>query len=217
MAMNSFKKMIMMANQIDDKPSLPSHIVRCEYLECTGTQYIDLGYPLGYNNKVVIDVEPNNVTTESILIGNNTISSRAFAIGTKNVKSANLRFDGRTIQCNLYKEGRYFISMDKNGASAREDVYTWNPASFVTEGNVFLFAWRGASGTAQYFYKGKIYSCQIYENDILIHDYIPAFNVNLSRAGMYDLVTGIFLTNNGTGEFVFETPNIPDTILEERD
>jgi hypothetical protein len=192
----------MMANQIDDKPSLPSYIVRCEYLESTGTQYIDLGYPLGYNNKVVVEaLSTYTGSSDNYLLGNSVVAGQRLCL---NLRNANGRqhFDGIYIDVNLYRENKSFYTISKEGIYCNEDFYNFkNTKEFVTEGNVYLSGSKLSYGGVGF--KGKIYSCQIYENDVLVHDYIPAFNVNVSRAGMYDLVTGIFLTNNGKGEFSY--------------
>lgn len=197
--MSKLKKFIMMANQIDDEPSLPSEYMRLKYLEATGTQYIDLGYSLGYNNKVIADIEPKSSTTASVVIINITNTSKSIQLNIQNAAGGQ-RFGNVLNARNLYREGRYSVSIDNKGVSAKDDFYAWNASvsDFTTEGNVFLFGIKNV-----YPYKGKMYSCQIYENDVLIHDYVPVFNVNESKVGIYDLITGIFLTNNGTGEFTY--------------
>jgi hypothetical protein len=202
----------MMANQIDDKPSLPSYLVRCEYLESTGTQYIDLGYPLGYNNKVMMDIWANTASHSNGIFGNSVNSTRRFSANT-GTSSSYCTFGSAIQNTPKHQDKRQLWIIDKSGIVVDDNNYNWNtiPTDFTTDGNVTVFAIRTSATAVANHFKGKIYSCQIYENDILIHDYIPTLNINLSRAGMYDLVTGIFLTNNGTGEFVFEIPYIPDT------
>ena len=55
----------MAANQIEDDAieSLPSPYILCEYIKCNGDQYVDLGYPLGYNDKIKFDVQANMQTS----------------------------------------------------------------------------------------------------------------------------------------------------------
>lgn len=195
----------MMANQVDDKPSLPSHLVRCEYLEATGTQYIDLGYPLGYNNKVVADIEPKSSTTTSAVILNITNASKSIQLNVQN-GACQQKFGKVVNTYKLYREGRYSVSIDNKGVSAKDDFYKWNTSvsDFTTEGNVFLFGTKNV-----YQYNGKLYSCQIYENDILIHNYIPCYNTENYRPCMYDVTTGIELYNAGTSEFIYHIADKP--------
>lgn len=47
----------------------------------------------------------------------------------------------------------------------------------------------------------KLYSCKIYEDDVLIKDFIPA-KVG-EKVGLYDAVSKKFHENKGTGEFLY--------------
>lgn len=192
----------MMANQIDDKPLLPKEYVQLEYLESTGKQYIDLGYPFGYTNTVELDLYPELLNETRFIFGNVTDTKAAVTISMQNSNHAYNRFDGALNMVKIVKNERYIIRSGKDGLSNGDFFIPWeSPTDFTTKGNVFLFAARNSMGTAQYFYLGKIYSCRIYENDVLIHNYIPALRSTDSKPGMYDLVTGQFFTNQGKGEF----------------
>lgn len=208
--MSSLKKLIMMANQGSDSSSLPSHLERAEYLEATGTQYIDLGYPLGYENKVVVDIYSTRMTTSHFIFGDATTTTRGFTLEV-NTGNSLCRFGNTSNNTAKYKDERQLWISDYNGIDINGTHYPWSatPTDFTTEGNVFLCAVRNASGAAQYFYRGKIYSCQIYENDVLIHDYIPCFNTENRRPCMYDTITGIELYNQGTGEFNYHIEGRP--------
>ena len=48
-------------------------------------------------------------------------------------------------------------------------------------------------------FQGKMYYCKIYDNDVLVRDFIPAVRDSDGKAGLYDLVTNQFYTNVGTG------------------
>jgi hypothetical protein len=48
-------------------------------------------------------------------------------------------------------------------------------------------------------FQGKMYYCKIYDNDILVRDFIPAVRDSDSKPGFYDLVTNQFYTNAGSG------------------
>ena len=47
-----------------------------------------------------------------------------------------------------------------------------------------------------------IYMAQIYENDTLVRNFIPARQNSDGKIGMYDTVTNRFFTNDGTGTFI---------------
>ena len=201
----------MMANQGDGSSSLPSHLERAEYLESTGTQYIDLGYPLGYNNKVAVDVYSTKQTANNIVFGNETTSSKGYVLRIDTGSSLCRFGNSVTSSTAKYRDKRQLCTIDYFGVYMNDEFYKWSspPSDFITDGNVFLFACRNASGAATYNYKGKFYSCQIYENDVLIHDYIPCFNTENRRPCMYDTITGIELYNQGTGEFNYHIEGRP--------
>ena len=47
----------------------------------------------------------------------------------------------------------------------------------------------------------RLYSAKIWDNDILIRDYVPCKNSN-GEIGLYDFVNNQFYGNSGTGEFI---------------
>ena len=46
----------------------------------------------------------------------------------------------------------------------------------------------------------KMYYCKIYDNDILVRDFVPCINVE-GEYGLYDFVNSQFYGNVGTGSF----------------
>jgi len=63
----------------------------------------------------------------------------------------------------------------------------------------------GGYGGGSASFKGKIYNAWIKENGTLVANYIPAKNSS-NVVGMYDLVSGQFYTNAGTGDFTAGDP-----------
>jgi hypothetical protein len=198
----------MMANQTDDKPSLPKEYVQLEYLKATGTQFLNLG-KLGYDNRLTVDVHIESKPDTNALFGcgiNNSV--QGFSIIISNHPTSTHRFDGQKLTMNVYVNKRTIYTLDKNGIEFDEKLYAWDsaPSYFETNGDVYLLAFN-VSNKAQYMPKGLLYRCEIFKNDILVHNLIPALRIADLKPGMYDLVTGQFFVNQGTGEFVFEMPN----------
>jgi hypothetical protein len=193
----------MMANQIDS--SLPKEYMQLEYLEATGTQYINLG-KLGYDNRLFVDVHIKSQTATNVLFGCGINSSvKGFSIVVSNYPISNHRFDGQMLTMNAYLDKRTTYAIDKNGIEIDEKLYAWDsaPSYFETEGDVYLLAFN-VSNKAQYMPKGLLYRCEIFKNDILVHNLTPALRITDSKPGMYDLVSGQFFVNQGTGEFGYE-------------
>ena len=47
-----------------------------------------------------------------------------------------------------------------------------------------------------------IYSCKLYQDEILLRDYIPCYRKSDSAIGLYDLINDEFYPNSGTGTFL---------------
>ena len=58
------------------------------------------------------------------------------------------------------------------------------------------------NGTVQYFTKCKLYSMKLYEDSIIVRDFIPCYRKSDGEIGLYDLVNNVFYTNKGTGTFL---------------
>lgn len=58
------------------------------------------------------------------------------------------------------------------------------------------------TGNPAYYFVGNIYRQQAYQNNVLVGDFIPAIRNSDNVVGMYDTVSGTFFTNAGTGAFV---------------
>ena len=84
-----------------------------------------------------------------------------------------------------------------------EVVATFEPLSWTNQQSLYLFA-RHVNTAPYYDGNGNItnYSIKIYESNILVHNFIPCIHNNDNTPGMYDLVDGIFYTNQGTGTFI---------------
>lgn len=50
----------------------------------------------------------------------------------------------------------------------------------------------GVVGGAGQFFIGRIYSCQIYDNGVMVRNFLPCIRNNDNVVGLYDLVNGVF-------------------------
>ena len=190
--------------------SLP-YDAEIEYLEGTGTQYIDT---LFYPRASLTDIKVENKFNKSVLSGDHCVlGARTGTAGTQGMKLPN--FFNAILEYQAIAQagsltGSFAINTDytfladiKQGT---QDYYidgalntsTTGTGSCNTGGNLFLFA-INQSG-AKWFFKGKIYYCKIWQDDILVRDFIP---VRKGTVGyMYDKVSGTLFGNAGTGSFV---------------
>lgn len=191
---------------------LPTGYTQLEYIEATGTQYIDSGIT-GHTG---ISVEANymvtglngNAATDGIIIGssnsanqrmyiavNGTADPFAWELGASNYKvksfsskfnyKYNIKVNWTTQESALYIDG---VATDISLAATNFDNST----------NMYILARN--KGGAQYFCHGRLYDMKIWDNGALVRNYIPAINEN-GVVGMYDSVGKNFYTSAGTGSF----------------
>lgn len=78
------------------------------------------------------------------------------------------------------------MELDKNVAKVDGNVLaTFNTASFQTNYNLYLYA-QNRAGNVYAPNGGTLYSCKIYDNDVLVRDFVPALLG--STSGLLDLV-----------------------------
>ena len=178
---------------------LPSTYTRLDYLEGTGTQQIDCGF------KFNPETDSYRVKFQTVTYGNGMVFASTgspyywlydygsvnriytTASGTQ-IYLTNGSTDYNVHECYYHKKSSYYDGILKGTFSESLNSTTAN--------NMYLFSYGGS-----WYLQGRIFYLEVYSNNILTHHLIPAKNSS-DVLGMYDLCTGTFLTNSGTGTFV---------------
>lgn len=196
----------------DNSEVLPSEYRRVKYIESTGTQYINTGYLTESKFKLKIKFSPQNITTRQGM-GVNGSTPNWFSVEQSGLFSFN-----NTRVCNLtigkvYDLEYYFQEQspraninvkDQNGTILGQLTNVQRGASELP-----ICLWRINTDTSG---RGimKIYSCQIYNSsNTLVRDFIPCYRISDDEIGMYDIINGVFYSNEGTGTFEKGT-DLPD-------
>lgn len=181
-----------------------------EYISSTGTQYINTGYVPTPNTRVVIDAEVTSQTTASCSYfgersGSGATDKTAYEIWSMGT-AANVSSDffGNRVSYTISTKQRLLIDKNKATVTINGNTVTNSAAAGTATIPAYLFA-SNDKGTAAYFINMKLYSCKIYENDVLVRDYIPAKD-EWGNAGLWDDVESKFYYNAGTDSF--KAPNI---------
>lgn len=186
----------------DSDYQLPDGYTQLEYIESTGTQYINTGFIPNQNTRAVLDIESDEAIPECHVFGSRVgMSSDEFCV----IVDAQLRWrtDYGTSQVTTSsapRSGRILI--DKNKATTAIGTVTLqNTAQTFSAGfPMYLFAINTAGSTST-FASVKLHSAQIYDNGTLVRDFTPARRANDSAVGLYDSVNGQFYGNAGSGSF----------------
>ena len=181
--------------------------LQLEYLEATGTQYIDTGIYGNQDTALEADVD---VQTDSYQRVSGTFNDTAKAItlgwnsSVDTSKPLTIRFGDQSLgNANIPRlpYGRNIIKLDKNGyyINGTQVKTIENVTDFETTGTIWIFNTNPSTGPMS----GKIYNLKIYDGKKVSHNYIPALRKSDMKPGMFDKVTGNFYTNVGTGEFKY--------------
>lgn len=202
--------------------SLPNGYKRLEYIQSSGTQYIDTGFKPKGTTKIICDFQMVNQGTEQQgVFGSRPGASGRFTVFTGDSTGA-LQVDYDTYGAlaeetstisGLNLNNRNTIEVNNSLIINENTVKTVSAVSFTSTYNLFLFA-NNNVGTAQLPGSMKLYSFKIYDNETLVRDFVPCIVDSTGEVGLYDLVGKQFYGNAGTGIFtagpeVLEVPHMP--------
>lgn len=207
--------------------AIPSGYTRVEYIQSSGTQYIDSGVsPASYLNtlKIVADAQyttiPSGSTATAFIFGtgyyNSTTANRRtiFAGKRGSTSTSNfaflsgaalgtaVEFSGATLDTN-----RHTFTIDQVSGlygfdNATQSFSTTVNSNLTETLKIFCGHASGTSGNPLSGYaSARLYSFQIYDNDTLIRDFAPVKRDSDSAYGLYDQVNDVFYANSGTGSF----------------
>lgn len=214
-----------------EQRNLPDGYTQVEYLEGDGTQYIDLGYKGNGNTKVEVKFKYHTATSapgSGRVFGSRIAAQNdAFAIGT----SADTVSTTRNILFWCYDNQPYLQSDENFGLNVWKTVVfsatehsidgvsvgdDYEIVEFETPQNLKLFGFDN-NGSMGVGYVDVAY-CKLWDNGVLVRDLVPTRRNSDNALGMYDRVSGTFLTNDGTGTFAaggeaVPTPDAPMDIV----
>lgn len=182
--------------------ALPSGYTPLEYIESTGSQYVDTGFKPNNNTRVVMDIRITDAGITKALFGaRTTATSNNYAVlwATGDV----LRSDYNNLYEETWSVDKYIRRViDKNKETTTIDGVTksYVNSTFQAPCSMTLFALNN-NNVVQWNIQALLYSCQIYDNGSLIRDFIPCQTPS-GEVGLYDDVNGVFYGNAGTGTFV---------------
>lgn len=189
------------------KRALPSGYTQVEYIESSGTQYVDTGIVPNQDTRIVMDVQLTSTETRHLYGARTSTSANLFFAACTG--STKIRVDYGTTKNTHNVDSvlnRLTLDASKNGGFVGNTSSTFTSATFSPDIPMALFASNTAGAIVEDTYKAKmkLFSCQIYDNGTLVRDYVPCTNAS-GTAGLYDIVNGVFYTNAGTGTFIVGT------------
>lgn len=186
--------------------------VGVEYLESTGTQYIDteLKVKEGLNTELKVRVSQKYSSDGAVFLGGQeSLSSMNFFVGV-----------GWTWGNYSFGYGNGFKKINNLNPNVNEDIIIKTTGEEIeingvactgsnnnnvgifngTEYSIYLFTRNNAGKPDGRRLSGRIYYCKLYDRNTLVRDFIPIIDEN-GVACLYDKVEGKFYYNQGSREF----------------
>ena len=184
---------------------LPKEYQQLEYIESTGIQYIDTNVIPNENTSVKLDIMPTSGSNGAFFgcIESDQLRTwRFFNYGNIIYFDLNGRISGSSMpkneRTNIELNNYYVV---KNGTEA---IRSTKKENLNLSSSLYIFAANQSNSRYEGICSGKarIYTCKIFNGDVVVRNYIACKHKTDNKLGLYDLVEGRFYTNQGTGEFI---------------
>lgn len=187
--------------RIESGGRLPAAYQEAKYIQSTGSQYIATNFKFQSSSNIRLLTKVNVQTiADRRLFGYFNGSGNLFVIqsrGTNNIEIA-----GKVVT-NIITTADTDYTLDIQIANSVLSVNGTDHGAVtgsVNGNTVYILGakWSGSPNPAY----AKMYYLTAYEDGMIVCDFVPCYRKSDSEAGMYDLVSGTFYTNAGTGTFV---------------
>lgn len=193
------------------EPEVLPYDAEIEYLESTGTQWINtsyifadnFGFEIDFQNigkgKTIIGANNNGTRTAVLFCGASSTDRFYLNIGTHNANTTPFYMTLDTTKRHKVK-----ILVNENKASIYvDDVQKFNNVSFsgnyISNLEQTVFCTNYGTSVNE-LALSKVFSLKMWQDNSMVRDYIP---VRLGQVGyLYDKVSGNIFGNSGTGSFI---------------
>ena len=166
-----------------------------EYIESTGTQYIDTGLTMEKSTTMRMEISAQ-LTSNGNWAGVNGYMQHQASLGGGNKGLFVVDYNGNTHIENVYFNDVLKYNQDWTSAYSGAK----NKVAVIGMGNAENAWWTNISAN-KYAQIGKWYYIKVYRSGTLVRDYVPCVRNSDGVAGLYDKVENKFYTNSGTGSF----------------
>ena len=200
---------------------LPEEYTQVDYIEGTGTQYLDTNIPMSDIIKVEGEFAYNSTSSIQGFFGRYTANLTTIqSILNNSNSSINFKWLSENFTIALDTNKHSFILSNQEIVIDGVVKKTYNLEKAQDNYSLVLMARRddgSGSGTKNYA-SMKIYNFKIHTDNGLVRNFIPCYRNSDNEVGMYDLITDTFYTNQGTSVFTYNSvvqipnPDYPQNI-----
>lgn len=193
------------------KPHLPSEYQQVDYIESSGSQYINLQHTPSIQTCFECDFAFTDLTVATPRNGGTYANRSMFGLNGSNDTSANrnkwyIGLGAVNTWVGTPDTDRHTFKVDLTEMKGYIDGELSATGSYVQGGGfsrgLAVFAMIDGNGDAQIFNtKGKCYGVRLYNNNVLIKKFVPCYRKSDNEIGLYDVIGQQFYTNAGSGSF----------------
>ena len=186
---------------------LPSIYQEVEYIQSSGSQYIDTWTTFSNNTTIDLDIAFTSARSgwSGVIWNQNYNVNRSWSIwiGTSAMTyqqgSAYVDFSFSPTLNQKYKFTTTWSKIYRDGTNV--GTISASIGTFTTPWNACIFKINPSSWWFPYNLSWRLYSCKIYESWTLKRDFVPCYRKSDSVIWVYDLVNSQFYTNAGSWTF----------------
>lgn len=189
---------------------LPTEYQEVEYIQSSGTQYIDTGVVAtsGFEIDIKINIDTVTGSMAPILYAHEpsepykrnfiayTSSKKMEIDAGDKITQTSVTLTGDDVIKASNVENNFYLTV--NGTNYTPTVTT--AASNLEYSGRTMHLLHG-NGYDVGYTSGKVYYCKITVDGTLVRSFVPCYRKSDNIVGLYDLVNGVFYTNAGTGDF----------------
>ena len=200
------------------KSVLPANYKELEYIESTGTQYINTNFRPKSDEKYKFRADFKLIDLEKEIqsvMGNDTFDIRVDQNGffNGNEESAYIAVNRADLAIEIIpNNGKWIKKIFVN-----EEIYAQKESNWWYNDYIAIFT--NLAYKQQRISKAKVYSAKIWNKDNLIRNFIPCYSTTTvtnangaqkpaNTKGLYDTAEGKFYTNQGSGDDFIAGPNV---------
>lgn len=204
------RRRIMLMQIVKQDELLPREYQRVEYIESSGTQWIDTGVSASIAHKLKWELDAQMLSSLEVngcFFGSRSSSTRYYQFCHNAGVNGWITQSGGVTYKDVGQKNNdrnQFVYDVKNAIFTQNSTsYTVQQAQSVTDSTtVGLFARKDYGNVLSRQSSVRLWSFKVYENDVVIRDFIPCYRKSDNEIGVYDIVNDLFYTNQGTGEFL---------------
>ena len=189
---------------------LPTEYQEVEYIQSSGTQYIDTGVVATSGFEIDIKINIDTVTGSwAPILSAHELSApykRNFIAYTSSkemeidagdkITQTSVTLTGDDVIKASNVENNFYLNI--NGTNYTPTVTTAASNLAYSGRTMHLLH---SNGYDFGYTSGKVYYCKITVDGTLVRSFVPCYRKSDNIVGLYDLVNGVFYTNAGTGNF----------------